>query len=187
MSARWNRSRELRRGGVAIANTANMTRPHELRCYDYVNRPYAIVRDALRADPYGVFNRATTNASSRAKTVTAQLHVEVGDLDIAADVVIQVGGITEREEGSPNAVTTIELGWTAARSPGLFPAMRAQLRVFPLSATETQLELCGSYEPPLGILGSAIDRVLLHRIADASVLSFVKEVAQQLRGELPAG
>lgn len=161
-----------------------MQKTHELRCYDYVNQPYAAVRDALRGDPQGLFNRATTHAASRARSVVASLHVELGSLDLAADVVIEVGGITEREHASSKLVTVVELSWTGARSPGLFPAMRAELRVFPLSSAETQLELIGTYDPPLGVLGDAIDALVMHRVADASVHRFLTEVAEQLRSEL---
>jgi hypothetical protein len=62
--------------------------------------------------------------------------------------------------------------------------MHAELVIYPLTATETQLELAGTYEPPLGLVGRAIDSTLLHRIAEASVLQFVQEVARYLREDL---
>lgn len=157
---------------------------HELHCYEYVNQPYTTVRNALRADPAGLFNRATTNAAHRAQSVVASLHVELGSLDLAADVEIRFGTVTEEEHPVFRRMTTIPLTWAGARSPALFPAMNAVLRVFPLSPTETQLELKGTYDPPLGVLGAAIDALVMHRVADASVHRFLAEVAQQLRVEL---
>jgi iron-sulfur cluster repair protein YtfE (RIC family) len=62
--------------------------------------------------------------------------------------------------------------------------MEATLVVYPLSRTETQLELSGRYRPPLGVLGSAVDAAWGHRIAKASVLRFVQELAAQLTKEL---
>jgi hypothetical protein len=41
----------------------------EIRSYDYVNHPYAAVRDALVKDPAGVLRAATSAATSRAKAV----------------------------------------------------------------------------------------------------------------------
>jgi hypothetical protein len=38
--------------------------------------------------------------------------------------------------------------------------------------------------PPLGGVGSALDSLIGHRIADASVHRFVTDVASLLRGEL---
>jgi hypothetical protein len=78
----------------------------------------------------------------------------------------------------------LRLVWEAVAHPGIFPAMTATLRVFPLSSTETQLELEGTYDPPLGPVGKALDAVALHRIAEVSAATFVKEVAGWLREEL---
>ena len=39
-----------------------------LRVFDYVNRPYAKVRDGLTADPLAVFQRATSAAAGRPLT-----------------------------------------------------------------------------------------------------------------------
>src|SRR5262245_45258333 len=46
----------------------NMKR-HELRCYDYVNRPYAQVSEALGGNAHGVFERATHLAVKRAEAL----------------------------------------------------------------------------------------------------------------------
>jgi hypothetical protein len=51
--------------------------------------------------------------------------------------------------------------------------MEAELVVYPLSKSETQLELQGRCSPPLGALGGALDSLVGHRIADASVHRFV--------------
>jgi hypothetical protein len=44
----------------------------------------------------------------------------------------------------------------------------------------TQLTLRGRYEPPLGTLGRQIDRLLLHRVAEATVRSFMRRLAESL-------
>lgn len=163
-----------------------MSKSHELRCYDYVNRSYAVVRDALSGDLAGIFERATRGAAGRADALAASLKVELGALEIGADVAIEVMSVTEREHGplGHGPVTAIELRWRAARAAALFPAMAATLSIYPLSKDETQIELHGQYTPPLGPLGSAIDSLVGHRIADASVHRFVGEVAALLRDEL---
>jgi hypothetical protein len=68
--------------------------------------------------------------------------------------------------------------------PNLFPFMKAELSVYPLTATETQLNLLGNYEPPFGVLGSMIDSVVGNRIAEASVHQFITDVAVYLRAEI---
>jgi hypothetical protein len=150
-----------------------------LRCYDYVNQPYARVRDALLANPHYVFRHATAAAAIEA----AKLHVRVGAIDVGTDVIIRILGIAH-DTAYDEPATKLTLEWSAARNPGLFPTMMATLAIFPLSATETQLELEGQYRPPMGKLGEAIDAAAGHRLADASVTRFIQEVAGWLREEL---
>ena len=40
------------------------------------------------------------------------------------------------------------LEWEAATMPRLFPLMKAELSIYPLTATETQMDFSGLYEPP---------------------------------------
>ena len=168
---------------------ATMTQPHELHCYDYVNHPYTVVRDALRTDLGGLFERATKSAAGRAHTLAANLKVDLGVLEIGTDVVIEVLGVEEREEGpiGRTGTTFIKLRWNAARAAALFPSMEAELIVYPLSKNETQIELHGRYTPPLGAVGSALDSLIGHRVADASVHRFVTDVASLLRQGRAAG
>jgi hypothetical protein len=163
-----------------------MSTSQTLHCYDYVNHSYDAVCEALRRDASGIFRRATTKAATRASVVGAQLHVQIGLLDVATDVGIEVGTPYEAPSRMGPRVTAFPFSWQSASRPGLFPHMSARLLVFPLSATETQLELEGTYEPPLGLLGAAVDAVVGHRVAQASVLSFVQDIAALLRSELPS-
>lgn len=150
-----------------------------LTCYDYVNQPYPRVRDALLANPQYVFRHATAAATTHAAT----LHVRVGALDIGADVAIRVTGVDhDHAYGAPATKLTLE--WQAVNHPELFPAMKATLVIFPLSNTETQLELDSHYQPPLGKVGEAIDAAAGHRFAEASITRFIQEVAGWLREEL---
>jgi hypothetical protein len=152
---------------------------HEIRTFDYVNHPYPAVRQVLADDALGVFQAATRSASSRAETVAAALRVDVAGLHVSTDIVVSLGAIREEEGASP--VTRIPIHWQAAQRPGLFPVMDAELAIYPLTATETQLDFRGKYEPPLSVLGDAVNAIVGHRLAEASVHRFVAEVAQYLR------
>ena len=157
----------------------------EIRSYDYVNHPYAAVRDALVKDPAGVLRAATNAAVSRASAVAAALHVNIGPLDIGAGIAITVGQISEQTYDAPiSRVTRIPVEWSAAQRAALFPIMNAELSVYPLTSTETQLDFLGRYEPPLGIVGGALDAMVGHRIAEASVHRLVADVANYLREHL---
>ncbi len=158
----------------------------EIRAFDYVNQPYEPVRDALKKEAQNIFQRATKLAEDRSGDLVAGLSVELAGLQVSRDVKIAVGEAREEKLGSTDLsrITRMPLEWHAAASAGLFPALKAELSVYPLSATETQIELRGHYDPPMGVLGGALDAVVGHRIAEASVHRFVHSVVERLRSEL---
>jgi len=164
---------------------SNMSTGREIRCFDYVNHPYEQVREALTKDAPTVFQAATKAAASRAQSVASELRVNIGGIGVATDITIsvqKVEQITSETMGTPG--TRLQLQWAAANMPGLFPFMRAELDIYPLTATETQLDFFGVYEAPLGSAGKALNAMLGHRIAEVSVHRFVNEVAEYLRTEL---
>jgi len=163
-----------------------MTRRHELRCFDYVNRPYEQVKEALALGALAIFERATRLTASPGHDDAAELRVRIGAVEIAADIVIEVTEIVGARSPANQPATRLNLTWRSLRRPGLFPEMTASLWVYALAARETQLELIGSYDPPLGLIGDALDAIALHRLADESVRRFVVDVASYLRAELPA-
>ena len=152
----------------------------QIRSFDYVNHEYEKVRDALAGDAESVFRAATRAAASRTEAVAAALEVDIAGLKVSKDVDIRV---TNVEDDAPRR-TKLGIEWAATSSPGLFPLMKAELSVYPLTATETQLDFSGNYEPPMGWLGSAVDAVAGHKIAEASVHRFVHQVAEYLRENL---
>ena len=68
--------------------------------------------------------------------------------------------------------------------PGLFPLMKGELSVYPLTSMETQLDFSGVYEPPFGAVGKTVNAIVGHRIAEVSVHRFVSDVAGYLRQAL---
>lgn len=160
---------------------------NELHCYEYVNRPYEQVRDALLHDAIGVFGRATQTAASRADALVSNLKVGIAGLEVGKNVVIRVTEVNPHADApgriGPDAIR-LELEWRAETSSALFPSMHASLVAYPLSASETQLDFFGRYDPPGGVIGSAADRLVGHRIAQASAHRFLDEVANRLSDEL---
>lgn len=157
----------------------------KIRCYDYVNHPYEQVRDALKQNARMVFQSATKTAASRAQSVAAELRVDFAGMGVKTDIKIDVKRVDEKAAGSASMPTTkLTLEWEAAKMSRLFPLMKGELSVYPLTATETQLDFSGVYEPPLGTVGKTMNVIVGHRIAEASVHRFVSDVAGYLRQAL---
>ena len=79
------------------------------------------------------------------------MHVNIAGIEVGTDISIKAIEDCPKEVVSP-AMTSIELEWESAKIPHLFPLMKAELIVYPLTSTETQLVSEGNCEPPLGFL-----------------------------------
>ena len=163
----------------------NMSKSKSVRVFDYVNHPYKAVREKLTSGETSIFRDATKVAAARAKSVASELHVNFAGIEVGTEISISVTGVKNDEETARSGpITRIELEWEAAKMPRLFPFMKAELSIYALTDGETQLDLLGNYVPPFGLLGSAMDAVIGHRIAEASVHQFIVDVAAYLRNEL---
>jgi hypothetical protein len=134
----------------------------------------------LKQNALTVFQSATKTAASRAESVAAELRVDFGGIGVKTDIKIVIRSVEERVPDT----TTLLLEWEAANMPRLFPLMKGELSVYPLTSTETQLDFSGLYEPPFGAVGKTMNAIVGHRIAEVSVHRFVSDVAGYLRQAL---
>lgn len=89
----------------------------------------------------------------------------------------------ELEIGMPEIHRTgvlFRLHWTAAGATTLFPELDADLILTKQGPESTRLLLRGTYKPPLGIFGRLADRLLLNRVAEATVRNWLDRVAAEL-------
>ncbi len=77
--------------------------------------------------------------------------------------------------------TLLPLTWKATGAGSLFPSLDADLEVAALGPNRTQLSMSGRYRPPMGPIGRALDRALLHRVAEATVKDFLDRVGEGIR------
>jgi hypothetical protein len=68
---------------------------------------------------------------------------------------------------------------------GLFPVLDADLTMTPVGDQVTSLALTGAYRPPLGAMGAALDRAVLHRVASATIRAFLAHVVCRITRVLP--
>jgi hypothetical protein len=75
------------------------------------------------------------------------------------------------------------LRWEATgRAGGLFPVLDADIRLAAEGTRRTRLSLAGSYRPPLGRVGAALDRVVLGQVANATIGALLHDLAGALDG-----
>lgn len=141
----------------------------ELHLYQYVNRPFEAVREALVINAVELFER--------------HLQVSIAGLDVCKDVVVKVKRVAPHVDAPghvANDAIRFELEWQAETNASLFPSMKAKLVAYALGPNETQLDFTGDYAPPGGAIGNAADRLVGHRIAEASVKRFLDDFAGKL-------
>ncbi len=80
----------------------------------------------------------------------------------------------------PTDAAVLTLRWESTGPAGLFPPLDADLTLTPAGSDRCRLSLAGEYNPPLGPLGSGLDRAILHRAAQATARSFVHRVAEDM-------
>ena len=81
----------------------------------------------------------------------------------------------------------IPITWRSVGIDGLFPVVEADLQVAPMGPELTQLSINARYTPPLGPIGTIVDRALMHRLAEAVIRDFLHRVAKRITGaEEPA-
>jgi len=159
-----------------------MAIPHQLHAFDYVNQGYERVREAVLKDPLVLFQRATAATTRTSEPADAELRAKAGPFELGAQIDIEIGAIEETISAAGRKTTKIGIAWKATRRPGMFPTLRGELLIYPLTATETQLELAGTYDPPFGVIGEVLDAAGMHRLAEETVNGFIQAVAAYLRG-----
>ncbi len=87
-----------------------------------------------------------------------------------------------REPVQRGAVTVVTLRWEATGpSERLFPVLDADITLVPDGDDATLIGLQGVYGPPAGSAGEMLDRAILHRIAAATIRSFLKRLAAAIQ------
>ncbi len=84
------------------------------------------------------------------------------------------------------ATMRVALRWEATGASGeLFPVLDADLTLARHGDDQVLLDLTGSYRPPFGRAGAALDRAIMHRVAAATIKSLLRRVADAVSD--PAG
>jgi hypothetical protein len=73
------------------------------------------------------------------------------------------------------------LRWEAIGTTGaLFPVLDADITLTPAGDHETVLVVRGAYRPPLGNVGATLNRPVMHRIAEATIRAFTRQIGDAI-------
>jgi hypothetical protein len=137
--------------------------------------PAAQVERALLASPAEWLSAMAGAAQERGDGLLTE--VGVGPLGTRLRRRVQV------ELGAPvrfPSMTSLPLTWEPAGLEGLLPRLDADIELGALGEDRTQLAVSARYRPPLGAVGRTVDRVLLHRVAEATVKDFLDRLGHAI-------
>jgi hypothetical protein len=152
-----------------------------VRYYLELPIPPARVEQALLGSPAWLSELAG-EAQQRGDVLLAEVGVGPLGPRLGRRVAVRLG-----EPVAFPSMTSLPMTWEPIGMDGLFPRLDADLEIGPLGEDRTQLAISARYRPPLGVVGQAIDRVLLHRVAEATVKDFLDRVGQAIAGQVAVG
>jgi hypothetical protein len=78
-------------------------------------------------------------------------------------------------------VMTLALRWEATGVTGaMFPVLDADITLTPAGQQATRMALAGCYRAPLASLGAGLDKMILNRVATATIRALLRNVADSL-------
>lgn len=153
-----------------------------LRYFLDLDDPFDRVEAALLADPADW----VPGMARAAEELGERLLAEVG---FAVEAEHRIRKEVEISFGEPYrspTKTRLPMSWRATGPQRLFPSLEADLEVAALGATRTQVSISARYLPPMGPIGRALDRALLHRVAEATVRDFLDRVGEAIATQIRA-
>lgn len=142
---------------------------------------------AARPRLLNLFGRSGLTGASRAaydEGLDTMLRViPFGDAPPAAQLIsVRFLEPSERDDS-----LTTALRWeSTGAAGGPFPVLDADIALTPAGPRMTRLALAGIYRLPFGGLGTVIDPVLVHRVADMTMCALLKTIGDSLIAS-PAG
>lgn len=146
------------------------------RAYVYLDHAFPEV-DAVFAGPSQAWLAGLDGDSG--EDLLARVGIELHGFQVYRHVRLSLGEAARLADGG----TTIPIVWHPSGGEALFPDLQGELDIEPVGS-RTQLTLNAHYTPPLGWLGEIANRLLLYRLADATVHDFVQRVASNVEQTL---
>lgn len=153
-----------------------------VRYYVLLPLPFAEVEEALVRSPGEWVPGLARDAHAHGEALLAEVGFDLRGRRIAKQVEITLG-----EPLRLGGKTLLPMTWRASGAGALFPTLEADLEVASLGPIRTQIALSARYEPPFGAVGRAMDRALLHRVAEATVKDFLDGAAEAVGGLVRSG
>ena len=147
-----------------------------IRYYLELTVPFEDVERALLDEPATWVPGMALDAEAGGQRLLAEVGFDV-------DASRRVDKEVEIEIGDPYVIpskTMLPIAWRATAAERIFPQLDADIEIAALGTGRTQLSISARYRPPLGPVGRALDKAMLHRVAEATVKDFLDRVGERI-------
>jgi hypothetical protein len=167
--------RRADRPSLYIAGQSTLSDSMFLKSVTELDAEFEDVRAAMLGSPVRRLERLAAAAGDEGDRMLVDVGLQVGGRDLRQRARLELGTAvtTERTVSLP-----LTLGVEDHRQ--LFPTLECSLEAAWLGPGRTHLALMAQYEPPFGLVGRAVDRALLHRVAEAVAQRFLEAVGGEL-------
>jgi len=150
-----------------------------VRYFTDVERPFEILEPVILDAPERWLPAIASDAESKANRLLTEVGFGAGRVRLEKGVVVEIGS-PQRLEGK----AVVPMTWTPEDAGRLFPRLEADIELSAFGAQRSQVAISARYQPPMGVLGRAVDRAMLHLVAEATIKDFLDRVAESLEGRL---
>jgi hypothetical protein len=152
-----------------------------IRYYVELPLPAEQVEHALLDSPAEWLSTVAGKAQRRGDDLLSEVGVGPLGPRLGRRVTIQVGQPVRFP-----SMTSLPLTWEPVGLEGLLPRLDANIEAGSLGEDRTQLAISARYRPPLGLVGRTVDRVLLHRVAEATLKDFLDRIGAAITSQADA-
>ncbi|HHC09413.1 MAG TPA: hypothetical protein ENK55_11950 [Actinobacteria bacterium] len=157
-----------------------IVREQYIHLYRAIGAPFPVVRTLLGSDRPRLLTaprRLHPREASWRRDPVLDLHVPglrlADEVEFVAEPAVDLPG--------PLPLVRRRLRWVPLDHREIHPVVEADLEAEPIDDRRTMLSLLASYVPPMGRLGTAVDRVALHRVAEAALERYFDALVAELR------
>jgi hypothetical protein len=152
-----------------------------VRYYMELPLPARQVEQAMLDSPADWLSTIAGEAQRRGDHLLTEIGVGPLGPKLGRRVTIQVGQPVRFP-----SMTLLPVTWEPIGLEGMLPRLDANIEVGSLGEDRTQVAISARYRPPLGVLGRTVDRVLLHRVAEATLKDFLDRVGAAITSQAEA-
>ena len=152
-----------------------------IRYYVELPLPAEQVEHVLLDSPAEWLSTVAGKAQQRGDDLLSEVGVGPLGPRLGRRVTIQVGQPVRFP-----SMTSLPLTWEPVGLEGLLPRLDANIEAGSLGEDRTQLAISARYRPPLGLVGRTVDRVLLHRVAEATLKDFLDRIGAAITSQAEA-